>query len=388
MFFIDKPYVSDFLIRTLKENNFEVVATDLAKELIHDESITWISEETAIKKLEKYPDVPVYTNSENSLTWMVRHIPGSKLTRQVQLLKDKAGFRELLRTVYPDFFFKTVTLQDIEHVNLNGLSYPFVFKPNVGFFSERVRVIENESAWESTKRDFHQAQQNNRYPVEVLNTSTFIIEEYIEGDEYAVDFYYDRAGEVVILNILHHRFSSGSDTSDRVYSTSKEIVLQHKDPFKNFLDEIGSKIGLRNFPGHAELRVNGLGQINPIEINPLRFGGLCTTGDLPGLAIGYNSYNLYYKGLKPDWDEIYRGKENKIFSLIVLNNNSGLEAGEITNFEYDLLAQDFENPLVIRQLDINEYPVFGFVFTETHIDNQAELDRILVSDLRKYITPK
>ena len=52
------------------------------------------------------------------------------------------------------------------------------------------------------------------------------MEEYVEGEEYAIDCYFDEKGEVVILNILHHKFSSGRDTSDRVYSTSKEIILK------------------------------------------------------------------------------------------------------------------------------------------------------------------
>jgi hypothetical protein len=41
----------------------------------------------------------------------------------------------------------------------------------------------------------------------VLNTSNFIIEEFIRGEEYAID-YYDNNGDAVLLNVLHHLFSS------------------------------------------------------------------------------------------------------------------------------------------------------------------------------------
>ena len=385
MFFIDRPYVSDFLVRTLKENDYEVVATGIAKQLINDPSINWITEEEAIRKLDVYPDVPVYTNSENSLTWMVSNIPGSELTQQLKLLKDKARFRELFRSVFPDFHFQTFTPATIHKVELNGVQFPFVVKPSVGFFSEGVMVINNETEWLSAKNELSVAKQGSRYPVEVLNNATYIIEEYIRGEEYAIDYYYNRAGEVVILNILHHRFLSASDTSDRVYSTSKEIVLRHKLQFEDFLAQVGQKAGLRNFPAHAELRIDAGGNIQPIEINPLRYGGLCTTGDLPGIGIGYNSYNYYHKNMKPDWDMIYRDKTDKIYSLIVLNNNSGFEPEEIRKFDYDLLSRDFENPLLIRQMSIRDLPVFGFVFAETRKNNEAELENILVSDLKKYI---
>jgi len=45
-------------------------------------------------------------------------------------------------------------------------------------------------------------------------------------------------------------------------------------------------------------------------------------------------------------------------------------------------------PLLIRELDVMKFPVFGFVFAETSAGNEKELNNILVSDLRKYITAK
>ncbi len=36
MILIDKPYVSDFLIRTIREYNFQIISTPTAKEMIKD----------------------------------------------------------------------------------------------------------------------------------------------------------------------------------------------------------------------------------------------------------------------------------------------------------------------------------------------------------------
>jgi len=50
------------------------------------------------------------------------------------------------------------------------------------------------------------------------------------------------------------------------------------------------------------------------------------------------------------------------------------------------LLSTFENPLELRKFNFKEYPVFGFLFTETSQDNTIELKRILDSDLSEFIT--
>jgi len=386
MFLIDKPYISKFLIQTIRDNNFNVIATKSAKELVNDESLSWISEDKAISIIKNNPETPIYAVSENALSWITNNLGKLKLSSQIQLLKDKANFRELIRTSFPDFFFRTVKLEDIQNLSIEDLPFPFVIKPTVGFFSIGVHIVKSKQDWNIAKNELNIDNLKSIFPSDVLNTSTFIIEEFIEGDEYAIDYYHNNKGEVVILNILHHMFTSGTDTIDRVYSTSKDIINNFKEDIENFLNSIGKNIGLKNFPAHAEIRIDADKKITPIEINPLRFGGWCTTGDLSGIALGFNSYECFFTNQKPDWDQIYKNKTGKKYSLVVLNNNSGIVPEKIKQFNYNLLAQDFENPLVVRELDIKQYPVFGFLFTETSLGNEEELKNILVSDLKKYIT--
>ncbi|MFO7669078.1 MAG: ATP-grasp domain-containing protein [Bacteroidales bacterium] len=385
MILIDYPFVSDFLRNTIRKNHYCVVSTEPARALLPGESVTWLTEEEAVKRLKKNPGTPVYSNSENALGWIAEHLGGSALAHQVVLFKDKARFRELIKESYPGFMFRTVALAEIQQLEPRELTFPFVIKPSIGFFSIGVHVVKSEKEWLKAKNELKYEKLKTIYPPGVLNTSTFILEEYIEGEEYAIDCYFNNEGEVVILNILHHKFSSENDTSDRVYSTSREIILKFKGRFEEFLHSIGQRAGLRNFPAHVELRIDPGGGIFPIEINPLRFGGWCTTADLLGVAIGYNSYEYFLENSKPDWDQLFEGKEEKTFSIIVLNNNSGFSPDEINHFNFQQLSEDFENPLEIRELDVKKYSIFGFLFAETSPGNEEELNRILVSDLRKYI---
>ena len=385
MILIDKPFVSDFLINTIRDHNYKIVSTKQARELILDESLNWISEESAIAEIEKDPKKLVYTNSENSISWIFKNLQSTKLPYQIQLFKDKLRFRELIKDSFPDFFFKRVKLEEIQSLTLEGIDFPFVIKPSLGFFSIGVHIVHNLSDWNAAKKELNYKNLQSMYPKEVLDTSTFILEDYIEGEEYAIDCYFDEEGNAVILNILHHKFSSGNDVSDRVYSTSKSIILEYKDAIEAFLKPIGNKAGLKNFPMHIEVRIDTNGNILPIEANPLRFGGWCTTGDLTWYAYGINSYEYFIANKKPNWEQVFKTRNDKIYSIILLNNNSNFKASEISHFDYEMLEQDLEKMLVLRKIDIKKYPVFGFVFSETSLDNKVELDTILMSDLSKYI---
>lgn len=385
MILIDKPYVSDFLIRTIKENNFEIISTKEAKSLINDDAMNWISEEDAKNKLLNSPNPSIYTNSENSLTWIFDNLKTTNLPDQIRLFKDKLKFRELTKELFPDFLFRKVQIDEIQTLDFDELKLPFVIKPSLGFFSIGVHIVHNKSDWNAAKKELNYENLKSIYPKAVMDASTFIIEEYIEGEEFAIDAYYNNEGEVVVLNILHHNFSSSTDVSDRLYSTSQNIIRTYKESVEAFLKPIGEKANLKNFPLHVEVRIDKNGVLKPIEINPQRFGGWCTTGDLSWYAFKFNSYQYFFQNKKPNWDEIFKNDQNEIYSIVLLNNNSGITPSEISSFDFEMLQQDLEKVLVVREFDFNTYPAFGLLFTETSEGNKKELKEMLNSDLSKYI---
>lgn len=387
MILLDKPYVSDFLKQTIKENDLEIISTPAARELFADDALNWISEEKAKSVFLKNPDTRIYTNSENSISWIERNFDSSNLPGQIDTFKNKIIFRELIRDSYPDYFFKGVKYEDLSGLNLDEIKFPVIVKPAVGFFSIGVHKVNGPEEWKPVVIQIEEEikKLNGLYPKEVIDISDFIIEEIIEGEEYAIDCYFNRNGDPVILNIFHHVFSSGDDVSDRVYSTSEEIINRHKNAIREFLTEIGLKTNLKNFPAHIEVRIDKKGKLNPIEVNPLRFGGWCTTGDFSWYAYGFNSYEYFLNNKKPNWDEIFKKKKNKKFSLIVLDNISGIKEDDIESFDYDMLLKDFKNPLNVRKVDIKRYHIFGFLFLETTEGEEDELNYILHSDLKKYI---
>ncbi len=390
MFLVEKPYVSDFFKKTVRDNNIPVIATESAKQLDLYDATQLISESDAIQRVHEGNNIPIYTNSENAIGWIAENLSFTDLPEKIELFKDKLKFRQLTKTILPDFYFRGVKLKELNDLKFEELPLPFIIKPSIGFMSMGVYKVSDYEEWGAAIASITAEidQVKDLYPDSVLDTNSFIIEQCINGEEFAVDVYFDSAGEAVVLGILQHVFSSDSDVSDRVYVSSKDIIEKNLTEFTEFADSIGRLAEVKNFPVHIELRRDRDGTVLPIEVNPMRFGGWCTTADISYLAYGFNPYLYYYQQKKPDWAQLLKGKEETLYTVVVLDNSTGMAIEKIESFNYNKLLTKFKKPLELRKIDFQEYPVFGFLFTETAVNNFIELKNILDSDLREYITIK
>jgi len=387
MILLDKPFISQFLLNTLETNQIPVIQNEVVLGLDQDRNFNLVSADDAIRQFNGSGYPLLYTNSENSISWIENNLKHTNLPGKIRLFKNKVLFRDLLSDLFPEYFYKSVAFDSIEGLDVKNFPFPFIIKPAVGFFSLGVYQVEHIGEWVETVRAIKSEISliKDLYPPEVLHTGEFIIEECINGDEFAIDCYFNKAGDPVVLNIMKHIFSSDKDVNDRVYITSKEIIENYLGPVTAFLSEIGKRAVLSNFPAHVEVRIDENGTVAPIEVNPLRFGGWCSTPDLAWHAFGINLYEYVFQQKIPDWNTILQGKEDLIFSNIVLNNSTGTEGKNIISFDYEKLLAGFEKPLELRKTDYAKFPLFGFLFCETRKQNMQELDRILMSDLNEFI---
>jgi len=389
MFFVDKPYLSDFFKETLVRHQIPVVDTARAREMDLLPETLMISPEDAKQALLTGAVRP-YSTSENCLEWIKKQLPDSPLQQFIRSFKDKAQFRRDIAELYPHFFFAEFAIDDLANVDITDFPARIVLKPTVGFFSLGVYVITSQAEWDAAVQSIfeNRAKLETLYPAEVVEWGRFIVEEYIEGDEFALDAYYDDAGNAHVMGILHHHFASADDVSDRVYCTSKKIVADNLADFRKLVQTVGTRLQIKNFPVHIEVRRQADGLIVPIEFNSMRFGGWCTTADLTAKAFGYNPYVSYHLNQPPHWDELLAAKGDEIHSMVLLDNSTGWAAEEIASFDYDAVLEEFEKPLELRKIEYTEFPLFGFLFTETRADQTAELDRILHDDLRRFTQKK
>lgn len=384
MIILDKPYISDLLKKTVEINHFPVLKNSETEGFNINNNIDLWDSNYAVNQFKQQIDEPVYCNSENAIDWIVENLYFTDIPQKIKLFKDKVLFRKLISNIYPDFYFTECRLDELNQLDYSKIKFPVVLKPSVGFLSFGVYVIYDRSDWinviKKLKSDIEKFQ--SIFPKTVVDTSKFIIEELIEGDEYAVDVYFDNNGHPAILNIFKHPFVSETDVSDRVYYTSKKIIKSYLNDFNELFVKIGKAAELKNFPAHIELRVNEK-NIIPIEVNPMRFTGWCLT-DLAYYAWGINVYEYYINRKKPDWNKILAEKDDSLYYFTVAEIPQKINNENIKKVKYDEFIQNFANPLDLRKLDYKKLPLFAEVFART--EDYNEIEKILALDLNNYIT--
>ena len=384
MFIIDEPYISDVAEKFLVESQVPLLANDFASQSVSSEA-NLISSSEAAQYLEKENFQWVYSNSENAISWITETFgANSVLAKKIDLFKDKAKFRKATAALFPDITFRKIPAGEIATLTFESVGRPFIIKPNVGFISAGVYRVDTPEEWKEVQARICEETEATAcaFPGEVINSDTFVVESIIEGEEYAVDAYFDQDNKPVVLNILHHRFSSEQDMSDRLYVTSAKIIEQWLNPIERFLTDIAALGDYKGLPVHAEIRIDREGQIRPIEINPLRFAGWCST-DIAYYGYGLNVYEHFAKRLRPDWTTLLKGKESQTYAMGVVERESLLTDEQV--FDYKEFEKLFSSLITLRQMDYRTFPLYAFAFFEVSPETENELDWILSMDPSRFV---
>ena len=381
MFILNPPYISELLKKTIKKNKYKVVKNSASVEKMSDYEFL-LDTESVIELAKNNKNFKLYSNSENSIEWIINNMDFTDIPQKINLCKDKVKFRKLLQKIYPDFYFREVTVDELKMLDKNTLKYPFILKPAIGFLSFGVYPVKCDADFERIISNIDNDIDNfkNIFPKEVVDSSKFIIEEMIDGEEYAIDAYYNSMGEAVILNIFHHPFFDEKDVSDRIYYTSKYIIKENIKEFQELLTLIGKEAQFKNFPMHIEVRRNG-NKIVPIEINPMRFAGWCVT-DLASFAYNINIYKYFENELKPDWKKILNSTDDALYYFICADIPSNIDKSKIKSIDYDLFISNLSQPLEVRKIDFRKKPLFAVVFGKTF--EYDEIKKVLSLDLSKF----
>jgi hypothetical protein len=117
----------------------------------------------------------------------------------------------------------------------------------------------------------------------------------------------------------------------------------------------------------------------------MRFGGWCSSPDLAHHAFEINIYEYFFNRETPDWDEILKNKDDKVTSIVILDNSTGIDEKDIESFNYDKFLEGFTEPLEMRKTNFQEYPLFGMLYCNTEKEDSPELMKILKSNLREFV---
>lgn len=378
MVILEAPYASSILLDWLEQSNHPVLANSFALGLGHD--LNFVNDDQAARLVNQ--GQRVYTNSENALAWLLENTENPSLSKGIRVFKDKFATRRALASLDDGLFFCEYSIDELPHLNLDELPERFVLKPSVGFCSMGVHVITNEEEFQKALRSIeaNKAHWNEMYPNDVVASDRFIIESYVEGQEYALDAYFDENGNAHVLNVLKHDFASAEATDDRMYTTSIALMDSLGPVFTDWLNEVNDILQIVDFPIHVEVRKEG-DRIIPIEFNPLRFAGLGGT-DVSHYAFGFKTYEAFLEGHDPDWDAIRRQRPSSVFTMALLGIPE--DCSDPTSFDYEGFASRFHKVHEMRAFDPEAIGSLGFFFAELEAAEGPEYDFLLHDDLRSF----
>lgn len=380
------PFVSDLLADFIMYNDLKILNNDFTENDERFQILKKVDENQLKQDIAGNKEITVYLNSENSLNKILELFAETDFANKITLFKDKYRFRKKLQVLYPDFYYKKVSADRLDSLISQDLPYPLVLKPQCGFLSMGVYPVYSSYDLENAiyKIKNQNKMLNIQFPSDVVNFDNFLLEQMIDGEEYAVDAYFDSNGKPVVLNIFYHPFVGNQDVGDRIYVTSPALIADNLEKITLFLEKIAKIIELKNFPFHIELRKDSEIFI-PIECNPLRFAGWCMT-DLSYYAYGINSYDYFFNDKKPDWEKITTQTKAGFYYFSIAEVPENVCRENIEAFDYEKFSELFSECYKIYRIDFKKNPVFAVLFG--YSETYEEIQEILCRDLRPFIIEK
>ncbi len=376
---IGKGYISELVTKILTEgkdkDKIEIKGEDEVK-VISEEDFRGSS--LILKTGNK-----VYAPTESALEIILERSEDIVFKNAVNMLKDKYKFRELMSNLYPDFFFTKTTIDELEGIKLDrGKKY--IVKPTKGFFGTAVKVLNKKNnISEITKEIRNELKKSSHYfPESILSKNELIVEQFVEGEEYAVDMYFNEKGNPEIMNIYHHPLPEKSEYFNVLYYTNKDIFDRFYDRLKTIFIELNQHLNITNFPIHAEFKLEN-DTLIPIEMNPLRYGGFGLS-DLTYHAFGFNPFNAFFNNLKPDWQQIWEIRNEHHFGWVLGYNGTNINVETHTPNDEAYLHYLGETLHYVK-IDHKKNPVFSIAYVKDNCP--ISLQRFLKIEFNDFFVP-
>ncbi len=322
----------------------------------------------------------IYAPDETSVPIILGKIADEETRDKVDNIKNKYKCRLLLKSIYPDFYFERVTIDKLPFVKLPK-NKKYVIKPQKGFFGAAVREIDSTTDLKKIAKELKKEIQKSSdfFSKDVFTKDDFLIEEFIGGEEYTFDVFYDEQGSPIIVNFCHHPMSKIKDYFHLLYYTCDKIYEKFSGQILKIFTHFNRTLGIKNLAVHAEFREKQ-GRLIPIEWNVPRFGGF-GVADLPYYGYGIEPFEYFFAGKKPDWKKILKQHQGKYYGWVLCYNGIGINL-EKHKPDYGKLKKDLGNVLHFYELDYKKNPAFGIAYVEKR--SKEELNKLLAIDFRDY----
>jgi ATP-grasp domain len=331
----------------------------------------------------------VCIGSEAAIENVIARIDDSVRVKAIELLKNKYAFRQILADIYPNFQYQLIQSHQIQDLQITQKS---VIKPVKGVFGTAVRIIDRDTDLTKLASELQTELTKNTdlFSPSVLSTTDFIVESYIEGEEYAVDMFYNSVGSACIVNIYHHPLPKNLAYLHVIYYSSQAVFDRIYAKAKQFFTELNRILNVTNLPIHGEFKFDGVGgaslkenRLMPIELNALRFGGM-GLGNLAFHGLGVDPYACFAKDIEPDWQQIWQDKQTDIFAFFIAYNGANINV-EKYKPDREKLKRQFTEILLERDFEYQNQLAFGIYILKETKQNLSRLLQIEFDDFFELI---
>ncbi|MDV6167184.1 ATP-grasp domain-containing protein [Flavobacterium sp. DG1-102-2] len=318
--------------------------------------------------------------SESSIEKVLGCLPNDTNKRKaIEVLKDKYCFRELVKDAH--YQIKKVALDELTNLNIDRKS---VVKPLKGCFGTAVKIVDSNT----DMRDVYEtiiaelARNGSMFGDAVLSTKDFIVEDFIDGEEYAVDMFYNSEGAACIVNIYHHPLPKHEEYLHMIYYSSRGVHEAVYQKAKTFFNQLNKQLQVTDFAMHSEFKMCGDALV-PIEINCMRYGGM-GLGNLVYHSFNVDPYYYFLEGIEPDWQNIFKDiPYDYRFVYFIAYNAAGKD--KLTHYPVvEKLRGKFTNIKLERLFDYQKQLAFGVYCLQ---ENEENLNELLNIDFDDYFLP-
>jgi hypothetical protein len=300
------------VIADIREENVRVISKDDLKD---EPSLRF-------KQGEK-----IIISTETVLDEVLQRLDDPEKQGLISTLKNKVECRRMLTVLFPDFFFKEIAIPDLATLELDPAERYFV-KPIKGYWGSAAYPLDNTTDRKALTDEITRQLQirTNIFSDQVVAKDRLIVEEFIDGDEYAVDMFFNDDGKPVITNICYHPLPKKMEYLHVVYYTSHDVFHRLYDNMIGFFTELNKTLHARNIPIHGEFKLHKE-KLTPVELNPLRFGS-DGFADLSYHAFGFNPFLCFAQNRAPDWENLWKGRESKVYAFYLGYNGTDLDTSK------------------------------------------------------------
>ena len=338
------------------------------------------------EELQSNPDLrikkgdKVIIATETVLDEALKKLDDEEKKELISRLKNKVACRQMLTSIFPDFFFREIPVRELPKIELDPRQKYFV-KPIKGYWGSAAFPIDGETDRGALMHEI-EAQLTKRthiFSEEVVSKDRLIVEEFLEGEEYAVDMFFNESGQPVITNVCHHPLPKKRDYLHVVYYTSYEVYRNLYPKFIEFFQALNQSLQARSLPIHGEFKLHK-GKLTPVELNPLRFGS-DGFADLSFHAFGFNPFLYFAENRAPDWEALWKGREEKIFAFYLGYNGSDLDTGHYRP-DFRNFRRLFSNILCDMAMNYQDTLAFSIMYIEE--DSLERIHELLEVEFNEY----